>query len=347
MDLQTLLPTSVVGSFPLENTPANMTRAFEGELDAGIDVPCYPQLVDMIDFLIAPLAERCPGCFERRGKEWYLRAPFEVPAEPFALEYGQFVQDYMAEHPAARDAVQGVKACLTGPFTLAGAVILDEELARAERVKPFIFQEPRAVMVPALLEQFARLMARIGRAYSDMGFDVVTMDEPTLSLITGRRRVFTYTADYAGEVLATALAGVTTTSSVHVCGRIPPLLKDLLLQSPVDIMDHEFANGDNLDQFTRAELEAHDKYLAFGVVDTKVGHMPGKDAVADYVEPVGRIKKFIAEGVSRYGATNLFIKPDCGLGGLLGSFEPAVAYDVAFGKLKNMVQATREIRATL
>jgi len=35
--------TTVVGSFPLEDTEENMKRAFEDEINIGIDYPCYPQ----------------------------------------------------------------------------------------------------------------------------------------------------------------------------------------------------------------------------------------------------------------------------------------------------------------
>ncbi|MHA1733093.1 MAG: hypothetical protein ACTSU5_14190 [Promethearchaeota archaeon] len=342
-----LLPTSVVGSFPRENTLEAMAEVFRDEIAAGIDYPTYPQLVDMIDQFLEPLSKAQPDTLEKRGKEWFLLRPFEVPSEPVALEYGQFVLDYFKENPAERDEIAGTKACLTGPFTLSGAIVLDDELAAARGVKPFIFKEPRAIMDRELLETCARLMASIAREYSRMGFDIITMDEPTLSLVTGRRMIWKYKTDYAVDVLNQALSGIGTRSSIHVCGRVPPLLKETLLASNVDIVDHEFADGENLDAYTRVELEEAGKTLAFGVVDTKVARIPGEEDPGRYVESVDYLEAFIRKGVDLFGAQNLFIKPDCGMGGMKGTFEESFAYEVAIKKLSNMVEATRRVRSSL
>ena len=49
------LMTTVVGSFPLMNTPENMEKAFGAECNMGIDYPCYPQLISMNSMFLTPL----------------------------------------------------------------------------------------------------------------------------------------------------------------------------------------------------------------------------------------------------------------------------------------------------
>ena len=213
---------------------------------------------------LEPLAAANPGHLELRDKEWFLLEPFIVPDQPIALQYGQFVVEYLEAHPELCGKIQGTKACLTGPFTLASALLLDDALAQRLDIKPFIFKEARAVMNKQLLETCARLLANIARAYTEMGFDIITMDEPTLSLLTGRRAIYTYKKDYVIDVLNTALAGIGSTSSIHVCGRVPPLLRDVLLESDVNIVDHEFTAEDfNFTVYSQNQLETHGKQLAF------------------------------------------------------------------------------------
>lgn len=334
------MTTSVVGSFPLANTQANMERAFSDQVELGVDFPCYPQLVDMTDQFFGPLADANPGRIEKRGSEWFLVEPFDVPAEPIATEYGKFVLDYLRAHPEARERVKGVKACLTGPFTLASALRLDDALAEELGVTPFIFKEPRAVMAQELLEKFARVMRDVAEAYTRMGFDVISLDEPTLSLLAGRRAVYKYKPDYVVEVLDSALEGVGTTSSIHVCGQVPPILRDVLLATRVDVVDHEFATEEhNFQVYSREALEASGKQLALGCVNTKVAKVPGMDDWREYVEGVDAALALVKRGLERFGGENLVLKPDCGMGGLLGTFGEEIGYAVATGKLKALVEA--------
>ena len=48
--------STVVGSFPYANTPQNMEQAFWDEINSGVDIPCYPQLVDMVHQFLDPLS---------------------------------------------------------------------------------------------------------------------------------------------------------------------------------------------------------------------------------------------------------------------------------------------------
>ncbi len=341
--MKSLLCTTVVGSFPLANTPENMAKAFRGQIEAGITHPCYPQLVSMTAQFLEPLSV-LTGALELRGKEYYLLKDFEVPSAPIALEYGKFVVDFLAKNPVLGKKIQGTKACLTGPFTLSGDVLL-EESGLGQGVKKQIFSEPRAIMVDRMVPKFATLLGNIAKAYNDMGFQIISMDEPTLSLMVGRKTYIFHKKDFILEQLNKAMAGIKGWPSVHVCGRLAPLLRDLLLESRAKILDHEFVSWEqNWEIYSRQDLETYDKYLAVGVVSSKVTADPAKKQPGDYVESVEFIEAVMTKAIDLFGADRVIFKPDCGLGGLKGTFPEDFAYEVAMGKLGNICQAITNVR---
>ncbi len=341
--MKALLHTTVVGSFPLANTPENMAKAFRGQIEAGISHPCYPQLVSMTGQFLEPLST-LTGAFELRGKEYYMLKDFEVPSAPFALEYGKFVLDFLTKNPALAKKIQGTKACLTGPFTLSGDVLL-EESGLGQGIKKQIFSEPRAIMVDSMVVKFATLLGNIAKAYCDMGFQIISMDEPTLSLMVGRKTYIFHKKDFILEQLNKAMAGIKGWPSVHVCGRLAPRLRDLLLESRAKILDHEFVSWDqNWEIYTRQDLERYDKYLAVGVVSSKVAADPKKTNPDDYVESVGFIESIMTKAIKIFGEDRVIFKPDCGLGGLKGTFPETFAYEIALGKLHNLCRALANVR---
>jgi len=333
--------TTVVGSFPLSNTEENMIRAFDDEVNMGIDYPCYPQLVDMNAQFLDPLSELIPSLVKKE-EEFYLSQDFKIPDTPVALEYGQFIIDFLKERPYLRDLIKGTKACLTGPFTLASEIILTDQLAKG--ITPKIFKEPRAVMVSWLVDKIADIMKQIGKAYNDMNIDIISMDEPMLGLLVGRK-IWFHEEDFLIETLNKAISGISRYSSIHVCGRVSPKLRDILLQTEVKILDHEFrANDVNFKVFEKAHFEHTDKLLGMGTLLTNVVNQ-GSESVEDYVEDLEFLKKFIEKGIKQFGKENLVIKPDCGFGGLKGTFEEEMfAYEIAIRKLNNMVLALKTFK---
>lgn len=332
--------TTVVGSFPLENTRENMIKAFEDQINIGIDYPCYPQLVSMINQFLSPLSKLIGELKEKENK-FYLSNDFEILDKNVALEYGEFIINFLNEHPNLKGLIKGTKACLTGPFTLASEILLEGEVAKG--ISPRIFNEPRAIMVDWIIDKLAAIMKQIGKAYSDMGINIISMDEPILGLLVGRKVLF-HTEDFIVDTLNKALSGIKDLASVHVCGRISPKLRDLLLQTDVKIMDHEFrTNEGNFKIFEKRHFENTDKYLAIGTVQTKVA--PMKDwEIEDYVENIEFLKKYIQKAIDLYGKENLVIKPDCGFGPLRETFGEKDGYEIVIKKLTNMILALKEIK---
>jgi methionine synthase II (cobalamin-independent) len=113
-----------------------------------------------------------------------------------------------------------------------------------------------------------------------------------------------------------------------VCGRITPLVKEVLLESTTDIMDHEFAaTRENVNAYAKEDLERTNKFLAYGCVSS----------ISPNVESVEAISATLERAVGRFG-DRLLVKPDCGFGGMMGIPE---AYDKVQRKLSNMVAAAK------
>ncbi len=335
------LYSTVVGSFPLENTDENLARTINDQINIGIDYVCYGQLIDMISQFLSPLSKEIPELVQENNN-FYLFNDFEIPTRPVALQYGKFLVNFMNTHPNLEKKIKGLKACLTGPFTLASEIILKETLAKG--IKPIIFNEPKAIMVDWIVDKFAEIMKQIGKAYSDMGINLISMDEPILSLLIGKRVMF-HSEDFIIKTLNKAISGIKELSSVHVCGQISPKLRDILLQTEVNVLDHEFqTNPKNYDIFQKEHFMQEDKFLAFGAVKTKLQPIQnGK--IEDYVEKVPEIINSIKKAIDLYGQKNLFVKPDCGFGSIRQLFEKEeFGYQIAFRKLKNMVSAINSVK---
>ncbi len=338
MDRLEGLFTTVVGSWPLSNNDTNMVKIFADLIQIGIDYPCYPQLLSMTHQFLSPLSKFIIQ-LEEKDNLFYLYDEFESPKQTIALEYGEFITNFFREHPELKKSVKGTKACLTGPFTLTFEVILKNTIAKG--LKPIIFEEPRAVMVNWIVDKFAEIIKQIGAAYNDMGIDIISCDEPILGLLVGKKILF-HSEDFIINTINKAISGIKGLSSIHVCGRISPFLRDLLLKTNVKILDHEFStNEQNFKVFEKKHFQGTDKFLAMGTVDSKF--VPNQDKkIDDYVEKVGFLKKYIKKGIEQYGKENLIIKPDCGFYPLK-IFGEKDGYKIAINKVKNMVLAVKEL----
>ncbi|MFX0021645.1 MAG: hypothetical protein ACFE9S_04915 [Candidatus Hermodarchaeota archaeon] len=339
MDKEDGLFTTIVGSWPLSNNQENMLKIFGDIIQIGIDFPCYPQLLSMTYQFLSPLSVKIPQ-LEEIDEKFYLSEDFKTPKDPIALEYGNFITDYFNENPDLKKTIRGTKACLTGPFTLAFETILKNSVAKG--LKPIIFEEPRAVMVDWIVVKFAEIIKKIGTAYSEMNIDIISCDEPILGLLVGRKILF-HSEDFIINTINKAISGIKGISSIHVCGRISPNLRDILLNTNVKILDHEFrTNIENFKIFERRHFQETDKILGLGTVESKFAPIMNKN-LEEYVEDVDSIKKFIQKGIDLYGKENLIIKPDCGFYPLK-VFGEKEGYQIAINKVKNMVLALKELK---
>jgi methionine synthase II (cobalamin-independent) len=193
-------------------------------------------------------------------------------------------------------------------------------------------------MVDWIVEKLAKIMKQLGKAYNDMGIDIISMDEPILGFLVGRKVLF-HSEDFLIHILNESISEIKTLSSIHVCGRISPKCRDLLLQTDVKILDHEFrTNEENFDIYQKEQLINSNKYLALGTVKSKFLPVEGWE-IKDYIESVGSLEDYIRKAFKLYGKDRLIIKPDCGFLPLRDSFGEKGSYEITISKIKNMVQA--------
>ncbi|MHA2185194.1 MAG: hypothetical protein ACXAAI_09355 [Promethearchaeota archaeon] len=332
--------TTVVGSWPLANTNDNMEKVFSDLIQIGIDYPCYPQLISMISQFLSPLSDVIIQ-LEELNNRFYLSGDFKIPKTPVALQYGEFIDNFFKKSPGLLKQVKGAKACLTGPFTLASEIILKGDAAKG--IKPRIFTEPRGIMVDWVVEKLATIMKKIGKAYNKRGIQIISMDEPLLGVLIGKKTLF-HSEDFILSILNKSISEIKTLSSIHVCGRVSPKLRDILLQTEVSIIDHEFqTNKENFEIYNKKNLVDNGKLLALGTVKSKFTKVEGWE-ITDYIEDSTYIENYIRKGIEHFGRGNLVVKPDCGFLSLKDSFGEAVAYEITKRKLKNMVQALNIIK---
>ncbi|MHA1987133.1 MAG: hypothetical protein ACW98D_10875 [Promethearchaeota archaeon] len=332
--------TTVVGSWPLNNNTENMVKIFSDLIEVGIDFPCYPQLISMINQFLSPLAENIDELREE-NKKFYLTNDFKIPKNPISLEYGEFINDFFDNRQSDLEKIKGTKACLTGPLTLASEIILKGDMAQG--VKPKVFSEPRAIMVDWIVEKISEVMKQVGKAYNDMGIDIISMDEPLLGVLVGRKPLF-HSEDFIIEILDKSISEIKNLSSIHVCGRISPKLRDILLQTDVKILDHEFTtNEKNFEIFQKDHFRNTEKFLALGTVKTLFGPENGK-SFNDYVEKIDFLEAYIKKAIEQYGKENLIIKPDCGFLPLKDTFGEKEGYEISMSKVRNMVKALNNIK---
>lgn len=326
--------TTHVGSLPLEYSRANAHKAFMDMLRIGLDYPPYPQLQNFITIFLKPLLDR--GVIKFDGHRYIYNPEVNPPPLDFKVEVEE--AEAAAEIiKTQRFRVEGVRGCVTGPFTLSSQVYLatgagvgltaisslsNTLLSRRELLMGFMVD---------YVKKFIRYL------HEDLKFNFIVVDEPTLSVIVGARRImFNYTPEDFIKVFNSLLSGVSL-PGLHVCGLISPLLRDILLNvSALRVLDHEFKDSPrNFNVYLRGELEDYDKYIALGCVSSK----------SLRVESEEEVLKFVLMGREKFGDRLLMIKPDCGFRGLLeASRNPMEAYEAALEKLKRIVSAAKSLK---
>jgi len=157
----------------------------------------------------------------------------------------------------------------------------------------------------------------------EAGAKYIQIDEPALATTPDDHAI-------VGEALERIVSGIPEDVRIglHVCygdySRIYPELNDY----PVVEVDLELCNGgyEQIDVFTDPEFVPD---LALGVVDVHTAE----------VETVEEIKENIKQGLKVVPPEKLTISPDCGV--------KLLPREVAYGKMENLVKATREIEAEL
>jgi len=320
-----LLATEDVGSLPIQDdfdeSRRNVEQTIADKVSLGLDYPCYPQLMGSpskpmnmaLQFLI-PLSKADPAIQVVGEKARLLSESIKETSAPIGVERAEHYLSFLRERGLIH-RVRGVKACVTGPFTLA-SYLDNNNLLTCGASKPKV------------VRALAQILTRSCRRLSDLGFDLINIDEPFLSVMLGRRALFKYDERFVVEVLNILIAEISCLTAVHVCGTITPLIKSVLLESEADIVDHEFAASPrNVHAYSQEDLRRAEKFLAYGCISS----------VSTQVETIEEISSSLRTALKIFGP-RIVVKPDCGFGGMQGIPD---AYGVLLRKLKNMVEASR------
>lgn len=315
--------TTLVGSFPLEPVKENFRKAFHDQVEIGIDYPVLPQLRDFVEMYLEPLVEQ--GVLTRNERGFTLSGSFDDAEPVVPWEYPLVVD-------VAKEMGVPYRLALTGPFTVASNIAL-------------IGKRPGDMFGSVLsdkekFEELLQFMQRLAHTLSrEVKPSMVCVDEPILSVIVGAKRIlFGYTVGYIRESLDSVLAGFSGSElvGVHVCARLPTLLKDILLNLRyANFLDHEHHDvSENIDFYTREDLIASRKVLGFGVVSSK------RPLVESFDEAFSLAKR----ARERYGDRLWFVKPDCGFRGLYGVRGGKEYEEIVLPKLRILVSVAEKLR---
>lgn len=250
--------TTVVGSHP----GGDLRAAVTDQLDAGIDLLSDGQTRgDMISSFLCHI----PGCARRPDGRWAVTGRLGLPAAPMTVADWQTARELSAGRP--------VKGILTGPTTLACAVLV----------------EPGAPYAgpgdPALVRDFAAVLKAEAEALTIAGASTIQIDEPFFSI----------GADVANGLDAlNRLASSIKDPWLHCCGDLRSVWP-LLQRAPVAVLHMEATRPDRLPPDLRATPA-----LAFGVIDSATDEVDRLETVCN------RIRRLPVQAET-------WLAPDCGL----------------------------------
>lgn len=336
MDGLPLLPTTVVGSYPVPEWMERLkTEFFRGKMSkaqlqdvhgmaikaalrdqelAGIDIVSDGELRrdNDLDYFLA----RMPGIeIAHTAKDFYFDyydtrvcAPLPVPdgQAPLGLAADFAFTDSQTDRP--------IKFSFTGPFSL------------SQRVRNDAYADRRELVLA-----IARVLNAEAHALAERGACLLQIDEPFLA-------GYPHEVSTAIAAINIVTAGVDVTWGLHVCygnryarpsweGHYD-FLFPAVLDAAVDQLVLEFARK-GYDDLTVVAKHGWDRALGVGVVDVK----------SDQVETPDLIASRIRGALELVPADRLVINPDCGLRNLTGA--------VARAKLAAMVAGTTQVRRSL
>jgi 5-methyltetrahydropteroyltriglutamate--homocysteine methyltransferase len=327
-----LLPTSIVGSYAMpgwlerlktdyfarrisrhdldEIHDAAVKAAIKDEEMAGLDIVTDGEVRrdNMVDYFV----ERLPGVqIDRTSKKFYYDFYDSVVQGKLPMASLGLVPDFQFLQAFTK---RETKICITGPHCL------------TKRIRNQFYPTEEG-----LATDIAKVMNLELKALAKAGAGFIQIDEPYYS-------GFPEDLSWGVKVINTLVEGVDAKIAIHICygnryGKPSwegtyRYLFPTILEAKVQQLTLEFARrgGEDLDLFKEF---ASPFELGVGVIDVKTHDVETPEMVAE------RIRK----ALEVLPPERLFVLPDCGLFHL--------PRDVAFGKMKAMVQGTCIVRKEL
>jgi len=315
--------TSCVGSFPVEFCRESVEKIAEDMYSIGLTYPSYPQLRDFISIFLDPLSSK--GLMYKEGLDYVFSADSveelentEIPVPFEALWFVDHVRRCGLNFT-------GLRAPVTGVFTLASRIY---PAGRPHSIRESLMNDL------TFLESLASAISSLIRRLEDLGYSLVVIDEPILSVVYGSGvSLIKHRTEDVLRIFG-RLEPCKSTFGIHVCGRISPALSRLLLKSNFTLLDHEFKDSpENFRSLKPDELKESGKLLSVGCASSRNAK----------VESVEEVQSILSKALNIYGDRVYMAKPDCGFRGLSGILPEDKAYEVSIMKLKTIVEAVKRL----
>jgi 5-methyltetrahydropteroyltriglutamate--homocysteine methyltransferase len=277
---------------------------------AGLDIVTdgEPRRDNMVDYFL----ERFPGVqIDRTSKKFYYDFYDSVVKGKLPMASLGLVPDFKFLETFTE---RQTKFCVTGPHCL------------TKRIRNEFYPSEEA-----LASDLARVMNMELKALAKAGANYIQIDEPYYS-------GFPEDLPWAVKVLNTLVEGVDAKIAVHICygnryGKPSwegsyRYLFPTIMEAKVQQLTLEFARrgGEDLDLFKEFKPPFE---LGVGVIDVKNSDVETPDMVAAHIR----------KALDVLPPEKIYVLPDCGLFHL--------PRDVAFSKLKTMVEGTKIVRKEL
>jgi 5-methyltetrahydropteroyltriglutamate--homocysteine methyltransferase len=318
--------TSHVGSFPLAYSKENIARVLRDLQGIGLDVPTYPQLRSFIDIYLKPL-EALGIVYSKRGLYFSTLKHLEVKPPRVRIDDAEEAIEVISREKLVFKALRGP---ITGVFTLASRVYLSEDISKGLQMTALVNKD----IVMGFFREFA---GNLVHYISSLGYNIVFMDEPSLTLFIGRRVLYGWTEESVIEVLSSvAKAAEGAEVGIHVCGQLNPKLLEIIARvDKVKYLSFEFfKTPSNLELVSKGLLEQYNKVISPGIVSTS----------SLRVESVEEALAILTKIYSKTGGRVDLVSGDCGFGGLKGSLgNEEKEYKISIEKLRIVIEAVKKL----
>jgi 5-methyltetrahydropteroyltriglutamate--homocysteine methyltransferase len=322
------LLTTVVGSYPKPSWVHRAREMLEGEIEAGFDESDWREATDDAARLIVDEHERAgldvvvDG--EMRRNEMVEHFAERIPGYEFNGPVKVWGHNYF-DKPSVVDEVRYEEPWLVDEFEFTDGVAsrpVKVPITGPYTLASWSFNEQYG-SDEELAYRLADLVNEEIEALVEAGARYVQIDEPALATTPDDHAIVGGCLERIADDIPEEVR-----LGLHVCYGDYSRIYPELLEFPVDEVDLELANGDyeQVPVFTDPIFK---KDLALGVVD----------AHTDEVEPVAEIKENIKQGLRVVPPEKLTVSPDCGL--------KLLPREVAYGKMRNMVTAARQVEREL
>jgi len=283
--------TTVIGSYPLSYDKLGkdaIVKSVKDQIDAGIQLASDGQTrYDMVEYF----ARAIEG-YTYDAKSYISRKIGKGNPETF-----------LEDLEIAKEIAPHIKGIVTGPVTLVFSSSIKGYYTGYRDEKVYL--------------DTAEALLSIAQALEQNGVEWVQIDEPFLSVGAPMG-----IARKAVESIATNLK---VPVSLHVCGRVSQIFKELLQWEGIKMLSHAFMGDDNMEILSSKEVRASDKMLGVGCIDTK----------SSKIEEVEDIENLIKIALENIPKDRIAVHPDCGL--------RLLPREIAFEKMKRLVTAAERV----